>query len=149
MVIFYYLRPTVLPVLPMQSAGRARGKCRPGFGTLCCEKPVLWDPWAEHEGGLGRLGRGAGRHARELPGGQSGLHGPLGPLPPLKNPPWWALPFQREFPELQMNFFVGCGEVRLCLLLYVIVLIMLNNFFQNASLWFIEDFSWGKSWDLE
>lgn len=33
-----------------------------------------------------------------------------------------------------MNFFVGCGEVRLCLLLYVIVLIMLNNFFQNASL---------------
>lgn len=46
-----------------------------------------------------------------------------------------------------MNFFVGCGEVKLCLLLYVIVLTMLNNFFQNASLWFREDLSWRKSQD--
>lgn len=53
-----------------------------------------------------------------------------------------TLPFQLELLKLQMSFFVGCGEVKLCLLLYVIILIMLNNFFQNASLWFREDFSW-------
>lgn len=95
------------------------------------------------------LGRGLPHHTQKYPQEQSSQHGSLPTLPCLKNPPGWALPFQLEFLKLQMNFFVGCGEVKLCLLLYIIVLIMLNNFFQTASLWFTEALSWWKSWDLE
>lgn len=74
---------------------------------------------------------------------------PHSPRPCLENPPPWALPFQLEFLKLQMNLFVGYEEVKLCLLLYIIVLIMLNNLFQIASLCFTENLSWWKLWDLE
>lgn len=74
---------------------------------------------------------------------------PHSPRPCLETPPLGVLPLQLEFLKLQRNLFVRYGEVKLCLLLYIIVLIMLNNFFQTASLCFTEDLSWWKLWDLE
>jgi hypothetical protein len=62
----------------------------------------------------------------------------LAPSPPLPESPLGQdLPFQLELLKLQMNLFVGCGEGKLCLLLYIIVLIMLNHFFQKGFFFFL------------
>ena len=102
-------------------------------------------------GGEGGAGERCIPYCRSVPEDKAASTAPCphSPLPCLENPPPWALPFQLEFLKLQMNLFVGYGEVKLCLLLYIIVLIMLNNFFQTASLCFTEDISWCKLWDLE
>lgn len=66
----------------------------------------------------------------------------LARTPPAGEPTLTSSAFPAQLPKPQMNFFVRCGEVKLRLLLQVIVLIMLNNFFQNVSLGLTGDLSW-------
>lgn len=98
-----------------------------------------WTPnkeavWASVGGkrGLWRL-RGIVQHAQKVPEDKAASAASC-PHSPPRGPAVMSLPFQLELLKLQMNFFVGCGEVKLCLLLYIIILIMLNNFFQKAFL---------------